>query len=150
MDIHEYSRSHHHHHDHDRHGHAPHDEAHELVDRALVLSKSWRWDGASAVSLGDLEARVVKGLGKVAEKLAFEDMIVGHIKALLRCGEGCVSYSITRLGDVDRGVLGSWPDHRADDSLELTVNILSLVNTDAVSEAELDRLFRDGEEPALS
>ncbi len=143
MDIHEHGH-HSHHHAHGHHEHhdpAQQDEAHELVDHALILSKHWQWDHSSAVRLQDMEARVVDGLQQLAEKLAFEDMIAGHIKALLRCGGAAVSFSVTRLHDVDRNELGSLSARSADDGPELTVNILSLVNTDAVTEAELDRLF---------
>lgn len=140
--------SHQHHHGH-RHDHGPDctcgchggQDAHNLIDGALVLSRTWSREGCSPISGAALEGQVTDGLCQIAGLLAEDGVIFGHIKALLRCGEDSVALSITRLDGVDRIAAGTWPPPAPVTGWTLTVNVLSLAHTDAVDLPLLDRLF---------
>ena len=138
-----HGHSHEHHHDHDHehccghdhpHGHDGHG-AHALLDNALTLSGSWRYPGPVP------EERVEDGLRELAALLAEDGAILGHIKALLQCGENGVAFSITRLDAADRTVVGVWPPPGPEGEWSLTVNVLSLVHTGAVTRKMLEELF---------
>ena len=128
---HEHCHDHSHKHSHD-HGHGG---AHALLDNALTLSGSWRYPGPVP------EERVEDGLREIAALLAEGGVILGHIKALLRCGESGIAFSITRLDAVDRTVIGTWPPSGPEGEWSLTVNVLSLVHTGVVTGERLEKLF---------
>lgn len=149
------SREPHNRHDHSHHDHGPGctcgchggQDAHALIDGALVLSRTWSREGCAPISGAALEGRVAASLRQIAALLAEDGVIFGHIKALLRCGEDSVALSITRVDEVDRTAAGAWPPPAPVTGWTLTVNVLSLVHTEAVDLPLLDRLFA-GEDPA--
>ena len=134
---------HHHHHDHDHAG----DPAHSLVDNALVLSGKWTAHLPEPATAAEVANRVAARLAAVAQPLAVGGVVAGHVKALIACGGQSAVISITRLGTVDgaRGV--GWKPDTLVRRYDVTVNVLSLLNTDAVTREDLDRLF-GGEEGA--
>lgn len=136
---HEHGHEHDHEHDHG-HGHAG-DEVHALLDGALALSQSWEHTCRVPVPAADLEARVTDGLCQVASLLAEDGTVLGHIKAFLQSGEDGVALSITRADTVDRTVVGTWPPQCPVGGWTLTVNVLSLVHTGAITPELLERLF---------
>ncbi|NLA85904.1 MAG: hypothetical protein GX847_01200 [Clostridiales bacterium] len=126
-------------HDHYNHSHEHHREAEELVEFALKKSvrRALYFDtpvSAKAVALEKLSA-----LSEIAELIAFEGVILGHIKALLDFGERKVSISITRL-DECRQSFDGWDDFEAESCI-LTVNILSLHNAGAVLDEYMEKLL---------
>ena len=132
---------HHHHHDHAG------DPAHSLVDNALVLSGRWTVHLPEPATAGEVAQSVAVKLTALAKPLAVDGAVPGHVKALIKCGSGSAALSVTRLGKVDGARGTGW---KLDDLVrryEVTVNVLSLLNTDAVTQADLDRLF-GGEEGA--
>lgn len=149
------SHTHEHEHDHMHgpfctcgcHEHGGADAAHQVMDSALVLSQSWSRTCRPPIPAGELADRVAGGLRHIAALLAEDGVVFGHIKALLRCGGDSVTFSITRLDDVDRITVGCWPPPHPVEAWDLTVNVLSLVNTGAVTGALLEELFgpRHGE-----
>ena len=124
--------NHHHDHDHDHHHHHHHGE--EVVDSALVLSRA----GVMAGGEMDREEAVARGrtvLLDLAAAVAVEGMVLGHVKALLSCGETRCTLSVTRAGTCDvpapegPPVRGTWT---------ATVNLISLHKP----ETDLEPIFR--------
>ena len=147
------SHMHDHGHDHAHsHGHGPDcpcgchnpggaDPARKLLEGALVLSRSWSRTSSPAIPAAELADRVAGGLRHIAALLAENGVVFGHIKALLRCGTDSVTFSITRLDNVDRITVGGWPPPQPVEAWELTVNVLSLVDNGTVDYALLEELF---------
>lgn len=121
--------------------HAHTDSAHALVDAALVLSKSWERSAPAAVAAAALAEQTAQRLKAVAERLAEDGAVMGHVKALLECGGERLGLSVTRTDIVDRTPDGAWSGERMVDAWRVTVNVLSLLHTDAVTEADLDAAF---------
>lgn len=115
----------------------PHGEAQALVERTLVLSKAW---SGTEGSPADLAERVRSGLSDLAGQVAEDGIIWGHLKVLLCCGGAALAFSVTRADTVDETPSPLWPPAAPAD-WTLTVNVLSLVHTDAVTEETLDVLF---------
>ncbi|WP_294552435.1 hypothetical protein [uncultured Pseudoflavonifractor sp.] len=136
-------------HDHDHHHHHGHadDPAHGLVDNALVLSGKWTVHLPEAAAAGAITQSVAVKLTALAKPLAVDGAVAGHVKALIQCGSGSMALSVTRLGTVDRAQGMGWKPDTLVRRYDVTVNVLSLLNTDAVTREDLDRLF-GGEEGA--
>lgn len=119
---------------------APHhcpEEARQLVERALVLSKTWSGlDGNPMV----LAEQVRSSLRHLAGQLTEDGIILGHLKAFLCCGATSLGFSVTRMDTLDETPSPLWPPPSPADWY-LAVNVLSLVHTDAVTEETLDALF---------
>lgn len=112
-------------------------EARSLVEHALVLSKNWSGlDGNPAV----VAERVRSNLHDLARCLSEDGIIFGHLKAFLCCGRSTLSFSVTRLDTVDETPSSHWPPVSPVDWM-LTVNVLSLIHTEAVTKETLDALF---------
>ena len=133
----------HHHHHHDHAG----DPAHSLTDNALVLSGKWTARLQEPATAAEVADRVAARLMAVAQPLAADGAVAGHVKALIQCGSGSMALSVTRLGTVDSAQGMGWKPADMVRQYEVTVNVLSLLNTDAVTREDLDRLF-GGEEGA--
>lgn len=141
-DVHEHKHRHEHDHEYG-HDHAEH-EAHALLDNALTLSGSWRRTCDPPIPAEEMQAWVEDGLRQIASLLAEDKVILGHIKALLSCGEsgtGGIAFSITRLDTVDRTAVGTWPPVGSVLEWTLTVNVLSLVHRPEVTQEVLEKLF---------
>ena len=125
------------------HGHGPGcgQDAHALLEGALVLSRSWRREARPPVPAAALEDRVAAGLRRIAVLLAQDGVVLGHVKALLRCGADGVALSVTRTEAVDRTPLGHWPPAAPAAEWTLTVDVLYLVRAAAVDAPLLDHLF---------
>ena len=134
--AHDHEHENHHHHEHGPdcacgcHGHT-HSEAEELVEGALRYSRKDTVTLPAPVPAGELEARIGGLLMQAAERLAESGFVLGHIKALLQTDADSVSLSITRLDHIDRTVVGGWEPSAPTGTYTLTVNILSLIHTDA-------------------
>lgn len=92
------------------------------MDSALVLSRTGDMAGGEL----DREEAVARGeaaLLRLADAVAVEGMVLGHVKALLSCGEARCTLSVTRAGECDvvapegPPVRGTWT---------ATVNLISL------------------------
>ena len=133
----------HHHHHHDHAG-AP---AHSLTDNALVLSGKWAVRLPEPATAAEVADRVAARLMAVAQPLAADGAVAGHVKALIQCGSGSMVLSVTRLGTVDSAQGMGWKPADMVRQYEVTVNVLSLLNTDGVTREDVDRLV-GGEEGA--
>jgi hypothetical protein len=138
--IHTHDCCHDHEHGHD-HEHSHDHSAHAQLDSALTLSRSWTHTCAAPRSPAQIEGAVTAALNQVAALLEEDGAILGHIKALAQSGEDGVALSITRTDTVDRTPLGTWDALDRVDQWALTVNVLSLIHTQAVNEEVLERLF---------
>ena len=99
--------------DHDHHHHHDHpalagDPAHSLVDNALVLSGKWTVHLPEPATAAEVAQRVAVRLAALAQPLAVDGAVAGHIKALIACGGQSAALSVTRLGKVDASTMG-WP-----------------------------------------
>ena len=134
----------HHHHDHHHHEHGDdcdcghehehHDEAEAFAESALRKSARRVVMLDTPTSAREIAAKKMAALSEIAELVAFEDIILGHIKALLDFGETKVTISITRLDECKQSF--DWADFLVE-SYIFTVNILSLHNVDT----DLDDLW---------
>ena len=131
MSGHDHDHSHEHDHGHDHgHGHDhEHGQAQEIVENALVISRSWTRESDTPVRAEELEKLTADGLEKIAVLLSTDGMILGHIKALLGCGSGRSALSVTRLGIVDITHDGRWEPAAQVAAWSLDVNIISIENT---------------------
>ena len=119
----------HHHHHHDDHDHHHHDESEreEVIDEALILSRSRSFACAPALTPQALRARAERCFLRLGEKLGVDGIILGHIKGVLEAGDGSLSLSVTRVGTVDVTELGRWDALGRVENYTMTVNIMSLV-----------------------
>lgn len=138
-----HDHDHHHHHHHDHAG----DPAHSLTDNALVLSGKWTARLPEPATAAEVADRVAARLMAVVQPLAVDGAVAGHVKALIQCGSGSMALSVTRLGTVDSAQGMGWKPDTLVRRYDVTVNVLSLLNMDAVTREDLDRLF-GGEEGA--
>lgn len=128
-------------HDHHHHGHVHNDPAHGMVDNALVLSGRWTIHLPQPRTAGEVADSVAGRLTALARPLAVDGMVPGHVKALIECGGISAALSVTRLGTVDSAWGAGWKADALVRGYDVTVNVLSLLNTRAVTREELDRLF---------
>lgn len=121
---------HEHHHHHHHHGE-------EVVDSALILSRSGPMAGGE-MALEEALERGRAALLELAGAVAVEGVVLGHIKALLSCGGVDCTLSVTRVGICDvlvpegAAVRGSWT---------ATLNLISMVRPKEDLEALLKRFF---------
>ena len=113
---------HNHHHNH------AHSQAEAFAESALKQSARRVVFLDAPTSAKAIATQKMATLSEIAERVAFEDIILGHIKALLDFGEQKVTISITRLDECKQGF--DWDDFDAE-SYIFTMNILSLHNVDA-------------------
>ncbi len=130
-----------HEHEHEHHHDHQDDPVHNLMEGALTLSKKWTYAFHTPISAAELEERITNGLHRVSSLLAVNGAVIGHVKALVQSGEDAVTFSVTRVDTVDRSILGNWTPQRPISACSLTVNILSLAHTEAVTYALLEQIF---------
>ena len=133
------SHHHHHHHDSDEchdpnctdpsHHHHHHDleEREELIDEAMVLSRSRRIEPAEPLSLQELRERGERCFLRLGERLGVDGIILGHIKGVIETEHGALAFSVTRVGDADITELGDWQAQERVSAFTMTVNIMSLI-----------------------
>lgn len=120
------------------HGHS---DASDLADSALRFSKKADIFLKSPISAKELEARIAGLLDEAAHRIGEGGAVLGHIKALAKCGGDAVSFSVTRVGAVDKTYMGGWEKRGAIESYCLTLNILSVINTQADMDDIIVKLF---------
>lgn len=127
---------------HDHHGREEnhhHHHGEEVVDSALILSRSGMAAGGE-MSRAEAVERGCRALLALAEAVAVEGAVLGHIKALLSCGGVDCTLSVTRSGTCDvllseeREVRGRWT---------ATVNLISMVPAREDPEPLLQAFFAD-------
>ena len=126
-----------HEHDHGGHDHK-HSPAEEFVESALKQSARRVVLLDAPTSAKAIAAQKMATLSEIAERVAFEDIILGHIKALIDFGEQKVLVSITRLDECKQSF--DWDDFEVS-SYIFTVNVLSLHNADAQLDDLMERLL---------
>jgi hypothetical protein len=113
--------SHHHHHHHDL------EEREELIDDAMVLSRSRRIEPAEPLSPQELRERGERCFLRLGERLGVDGIILGHIKGVIETEHGALAFSVTRVGDADITELGDWQAQERVSAFTMTVNIMSLI-----------------------
>lgn len=128
-----------HHHEHHGHCHCSnaHSEAEQLVEKALVISKTWIGTEGLPTQLTE---KLRCGLSALAELLGEDGIILGHLKGLLQCGTCYLACSVTRTDQLDFTSSADWPPTGPGD-WKLTITVLSLCHQDQVTEKMLDELF---------
>ena len=131
-------------HDHELNCDCGHDHHHEH-SKAEAFAESALKQSARRVIFLDaptsakaIATQKMATLSEIAERVAFEDIILGHIKALLDFGEQKITISITRLDECNRSF--DWDDFDVE-SYIFTVNVLSLHNVDAELGDLMEQLF---------
>lgn len=129
----------HNHHDHHEHDH--HSGAEAFAESALKKSARRAVALDAPASARDIAERKLSVLSEIAGLLAYEDIILGHIKALIDFGDEKAAISITRLDECSQSF-----DHLG--SLEvlgytITVNVLSLHNTETRLDGLFEKLFSE-------
>ena len=109
----------------------------EAVDNALVLSRSGRLAAPGPLTAGQAVERTKEVLLAVADAVAIEGIVPGHVKALLSHGDVRCTLSVTRNGVCD--VL--LPACRDAADWDVTVNIISVVKPPGDPSDLLDRVF---------
>lgn len=129
----------HDHHGQETHHHHHHHHGEKVVDSALILSRSGPVAGGE-MSRAEAVERGSRALLALAEAVAVEGVVLGHVKALLSCGGVDCTLSVTRAGTCDvllseeREVRGCWT---------ATVNLISMVPAREDLEPLLHVLFAD-------
>jgi len=126
---------HHHHHDHDHECDDPdcscHDHHHDhedVVNNTMVLSRTKEFSFDVPVSTDELKARGEKTFLHIGSLVAFEGVIVGHIKGVIQADGGSIAFSTTRTDAVDITPLSGWDKLGSVSKFSMTVNIMSMVN----------------------
>ncbi len=123
--------------DHSGHEHHHHHHGEEVVDSALILSRSGSMAGGE-MALEEALERGKAALLELAGAVAVEGVVLGHIKALLSCGGVDCTLSVTRAGTCDvlapkgAAARGCWT---------VTLNLISMVRPKEDLEPLLARLF---------
>lgn len=136
-------------HDHHAHEHGPdcscgchgHSDASDLVSDALRFSKKADISLDIPISAKELEVQIAALLDEAARRIGEGGAVLGHIKALAKCDGDAASFSVTRVGAVDKTYIGGWKKREAIQVYTLTLNILSVINTDANLDDVLAGLF---------
>ena len=128
---------------HDHHHHTPEEQ---LLEDALAFSYSCEGTHPDEISLEDLKASIVQGLQQIAARLAEDGVLYGHVKALLSWKDctnqnGRLAFSVTHLGETDQTILGTSPTPNQLIYWKMTVNVISLWNTTALQEDDLEKFF---------
>lgn len=128
---------------HDHHHHTPEEQ---LLEDALALSYSCEGTRPDGISLEELKAGIAQGLQQIAACLAEDGVLYGHVKALLTWKDctnqnGRLAFSVTRLGETDQTILGPLPPLNQVIYWKMTVNVISLWNTTALQEDDLEKFF---------
>ncbi|MBR6812681.1 MAG: hypothetical protein IKM51_04845, partial [Oscillospiraceae bacterium] len=104
---------HHHHHDHecddpDCSCHDHHHDHEDVVNNTMVLSRTKEFSFDVPVSTDELKARGEKTFLHIGSLVAFEGVIVGHIKGVIQADGGSIAFSTTRTDAVDITPLSGW------------------------------------------
>ncbi len=86
------------------------------------------------VSSEEAAKQVKKVLCQIAEKLAVDGIIFGHIKALLKSDSAYIAYSMTQTDHVSTKTSGSFASGEA---IEIVFNIHSMHHAEPVSESDV-------------
>jgi len=106
------------------------DKARAVVENSLRYSdKKWVALDAPA-ALGEIEASVRIKLLRIAENLAVDGVVLGHIKAIITAGTNSCVLSVTKVNKADVKYIGGWDGEVVVREYSLTVNVLSIVNTE--------------------
>ena len=70
----------------------------------------------------------------LGEMMAFEGVVVGHIKGIITAGGRSIAFSLTRTGVVDITELAGWGNPEPISSFDMTVNIMSLIHAEITEE----------------
>ncbi len=142
---------HHHHHDGEEcsdpncgcHDHHHHHHGEEVIENALIYSRAGRFSSENPLTLGEAADKVRGVLLAIADVLAVEGMVLGHVKALLHADNASCTLSSTHVGEctLTYTAEGS-PESRASE-WELTVNVISAVKPENDPIGLLDPLFAD-------
>ncbi len=135
--------NHHHHHGPDCDcGCNHHDEGAEaIIENALIISQKAMLSLGPPVAARQILAELIEAMSEIARLVAVEEVVLGHIKALLDCEAGKAAVSITRLDAPDISFTGQWQEEMPLECYSLTLNVLSLANTDADIKPIILRLF---------
>ena len=94
----------------------------------MVLSRTKEFELAAPVSTDELKARGEKTFLHIGSLVAFEGVIVGHIKGVIQAEGGSIAFSTTRTDAVDITTLSGWDKLGSVSKFSMTVNIISMVN----------------------
>ncbi len=129
------------HHDHDGHTCDDpncachfHDEHEDLINGSQVLSHTRSFEPARAETADSLRKKGTGTLLHLGELVAFEGIVAGHIKSVIKTDGGGLAFSLTRAGVVDITELGGWSKLGEIRAYTMTVNIMSLVHADITEE----------------
>jgi len=123
------------------HGHRyPTDDEH-FLESMLCLSEKREIIINPPISSKVIIQHITEVLYDIAELLAVDNIILGHIKALINFGECMESISITSLDKSKH----SWSNHNAFEAGKylLTINILSVQNITANLSNMIEQLYTD-------
>ena len=119
----------HHHHEHDEH-----DEHEELLEDSLIMSCTRTFNLAQPELPTALQEKGMRTFLRLGDMLAFEGVVVGHIKGVITTEGGGLAFSLTRTGVVDLTELGGWKNLGSIAAYIMTVNIMSLVHAEITEE----------------
>ena len=115
--------------------------ARRLLDGALECGGKWTVRLPEPATAGEVAGRVAVGLAAVAQRLAVDGVVAGHVTAQIRCGAGSAALSVTRLGTVDGACGVGWQPDGLVRRCDVAVTVVSLLDSRAVTQAVLDGLF---------
>ena len=104
-------------------------EAEDIVNNALIVSRKGTVSFNTPVKAEKALASISANITSIAEQLAVDGFIAGHIKALVECSAGKATVSITRLDTIDVVEHNGWHPEEIVTSCILSTNFLSIENT---------------------
>ena len=108
----------------------PQSVAQATVENALKYSKKKMIVMDDPAALSEVEASVCAKLLAIADKLAVDGAVLGHIKAVITIEHGSCAISVTKTCKADVKYIGGWDKMRVVDGYSLTVNVLSIANAE--------------------
>lgn len=115
--------------------------AEDIIQDALIVSERIEVPVNPAQPADRLREAAFGKIAAIAEAIAVEGAVLGHVKALIQCPAGKASISITRVDSPDITLQEGWEGERAIEAYTLSVSLLSLANVEAPVKQMLERAF---------
>lgn len=134
-------------HHHNNHGHThTHDhsctsEAEHIIENALVYSKKGSFKHDYPCTADEALKSVVSTVSHIASLVAQDNVVLGHVKALLECEGGKATISLTAVDEPSITHHKDWQGSQKITMSQLTLNVHSLVNIHAPIEGEVSKFL---------